>query len=306
MILRQRVRPAFAGSAVIVAIVLVAALSGVAVYLLRNPDNRVRVLNWRLDWMKGADYSIDVANLMAEERLVEAEKLAEYVAAHPQMPGQETIRDLREEIKSLEKKNRSPLKLGMNLITGFLSGGGDSTEGLLGGLLSNILISNGGISESDLPPRVRDDSERLSSSLEEANLGMDGKWFPGLIRTLGMSDLLSEDFKNFLTENAKESADSGEPTGDLLSAVKNTKNMIVTYGAYMVLGLFPKISDSDDIEQLVKWGRSSPVETYIVAAHDGLKLLYLLPNSGASGELLSKIAQKGSPAIASAKFWLKQ
>ncbi|MDR1944347.1 MAG: hypothetical protein LBQ19_05945 [Synergistaceae bacterium] len=301
-------RPGFAGKLLFAAaaLFLLAALAVAgAVYVLRSPEARVGVLNWKLSRMKGADYSSDVADLIRDQRYEEAEKLASFVAANPEMSGQETIRDLREQIAANARKNKSPLERGLGLVTGFLSGGGDSVEALLGGLLSNVLISNKGMSESDFPRRARDDSEKIATALENANLNILSRWFPGLIRTLHISNLLSPDFESFLTANAEQSAKDGKPTEELLQAVDGTKETLLTFGLQRALGLFPHARNGEDLRQLAKYGRSFPDETYIIVTHGGIGLLYKVPDTAEGDSLFSKIARKGDPAIAAANFWLK-
>jgi hypothetical protein len=99
--------------------------------------------------------------------------------------------------------------------------------------------------------------------------------------------------------------DEGEPTKELLSAVEGTKETLIALGAQRTLGLFPEVKDSGDLVLLAKRGRASPDETYIVAFLGGIKLLHKLPDTAEGDAMLSKIAQKGRPAIASANFWLK-
>jgi hypothetical protein len=297
-------RPAFAARSIIAASAIAALVVLVSIYALDDPATRIRVLNWKLDGMKAADYSSDIANLIREERFDEAEKLAVYVASNPDMPGQETIRDLREQIAAAER-NKSPLKRGFGLVAGFLSGGGDSAEELLGGLLSNILISNKGLSESDLPGRSGDESDEIASALEKVNLGISGKWFPGFVRTLRRSNLLSAEFMAFLSENAAKSEASGSPTKELVSAVDSVKNIIIAFGPQRALGMFPEARDSTDLEQIASRGKSQAEEVYIVVMNGGLNLLRKLPNSVEGEAMLSKMAKKGRPAIDSANFWLR-
>jgi hypothetical protein len=300
----HKVRPAFAAKSIVVAVAVVALAVLVSIYALDDPATRKRVLNWKLDGIKEADYSSDIANLIREERFDEAEKLAVYVSSNPDMPGQETVRDLREQISAGEK-SKSPLKRGLGLVTGFLSGGGDSAEELLGGLLSNILISNKGLSESDLPGRSGDESDEIASALEKVNLGISGKWFPGFVRTLRRSNLLSAEFMAFLSENAAKSETSGSPTKELVSAVESVKNIIIAFGPQRALGIFPETRDSIDLEQIANRGKSQAEEVYIVVMNGGLNLLRKLPNSAEGEIMLSKIAQKGRPAVDSANFWLR-
>jgi hypothetical protein len=298
-------RAGFAAKAVILAVVVLALLVLSSVYALRRPDVRVMVLNWKLGGMKPADYSADIAGLIREERLDEAERLARYVARNPDMPGQETVRDLMDEIAEKRDDGKSPLGVGLGLVTGFLSGGGGSTEELFGGLLSNILLSNRGISKSDLPGRDDAESEEIASVLEKANLGIAGKWFPGFVRTLHRSKLLSADFAAFLMENAIASARDGKPTAGLAAASEGTKDAIEEFGVHRALGMFPEVRDSSGLTQIAKWGKDHPDETYIIVTHGGIGLLQMIPYTAEGAARLANIAQKGEPAIESANFWLK-
>jgi hypothetical protein len=298
-------RDGFAAKAVVLAVAVLAFLALSSVYALRRPDVRVMVFNWKLGGMKPADYSTDIANLIREDRLDEAERLARYVAGNSDMPGQEAVRDLMDEITEKRDDGKSPLGMGLGLITGFLSGGGDSTEELFGGLLSNILLNNRGISKSDLPGRNDAESEEIASALERANLGIDGKWFPGFIRTLHRSNLLSAEFVAFLAENAEVGARDGKPTAGLVAAVDDTKSAITEFGVHLALGMFPEVRDSSGLTQIAKWGKNYPDETYIIVTHDGIGLLSMIPDNADGAVRLVSIAQRGERAIESAKFWLK-
>lgn len=298
-------RGGFAARALILAVAVLAVVVPASIYALGRPDVRVMVLDWKLGGMKHADYSSDVANLISEERFDEAEKLASYIARNSFMPGQETVRDLMDDMSAKSQRDKSPLKMGLGIVTGFLSGGGESGEELLGGLISNILLSNKGLSKSDLPSRADDESEEIASALERANLGMSGKWYPGFIRTLHRSGLLSAEFASFLKDSAAASAASGKPAAELLDAVDGSKDIIIQFGVERALGMFPKVRDAGDLARIVKWGKSSPDETYMLVTHGGVGLLRKLPETAEGSLRLAGIAQRGDPAIAAANFWLR-
>ncbi|MDR1514537.1 MAG: hypothetical protein LBS45_02485 [Synergistaceae bacterium] len=296
----------FAARALIFAVAVLLVFALASICALGSPNVRVMVLNWKLGGMKPADYSTDVANLISEGRFDEAEKLASYIARNSFMPGQETVRDLMDEMAAKKsKRDKSPLKMGLELVTGFLSGGGESREELFGGLMSNILLSNKGLSKSDIPARADDESEEIASALEGANLGLSGKWYPGFIRTLHRSDLLSEEFTAFLKDNAAESAAAGKPSAELLEAVDGSKDIITEFGVERALGMFPEVRDAGDLTWIVKWGKSCPDETYLVVTHGGIMLLRKLPDTTEGAARMATIAQRGDAAIASANFWLK-
>ncbi|MDR1020243.1 MAG: hypothetical protein LBL73_05750 [Synergistaceae bacterium] len=299
------IRGGFAVSAVIIAAAVLALSASLSVYALGNPDVRARVLKWKLNGMKRADYSTDVADLIRDERYDEAEKLASYIARNPSMPGQETVRDLMEGQPAKSRGGKSQLEMGLGLVTGFLSGGGSSTEELFGGLMSNILLSNRGISKSDLPGRADDESEEIASALERANLGISGRWYPGFVRTLHRSGLLSDEFAAFLKEDALASQAAGKPTPRLAEAADGTKGVITAFGVERALGIFPEARDSGDLALMARWGKGSPDETYIVVTHGGMDLLRKLPDSAEGAALLALVAQRGGNAVASANFWLK-
>jgi hypothetical protein len=295
----------FAAKAVILMAVVLAVLALSGAYALKRPDVRSMILNWELGGMKPADYTADIKRLIGDGRLDEAEHLAWYVASNPDMPGQESVRSLMDEISKKRGVGNSPLKIGLGLAAGFFSGGGGSTEELLGGLLSNVLLSNGGISKSDLPDRPDDESEEIALALEKANLGIAGRWFPGFIRTLHRSKLLSADFEAFLRENAAMSEKDGKPTADLLAAVEGTRNAIAEFGVQRTLGMFPEVQDSLGLSCILKWGKVYPDETYIIVTHGGIGLLRLLPGNAEGEAKLVSIARRGEPAIKSANSWLK-
>jgi hypothetical protein len=299
------VRGGFVAKAAVIAVAVLALSAALAVYALGDPDARAAVLRWKLNGMKPADYSADIADLIREERYEEAGKLASYVTRNPSMPGQETVRDLMEGLSARSNGGKSPLEMGLGLVTGFLSGGGSSTEELFGGLMSNILLSNRGISKSDIPGRADDESEAIASALEGANLGISGKWYPGFVRTLHRSGLLSDEFVTFLKEDAEASRVAGKPTPGLARAVDATRGMITEFGVERALGMFPEARDSGDLARMVRWGKGSPDETYIVVTHGGIDLLRKLPDSAEGAALLALIAQRGEKAIASANFWLE-
>ncbi|MDR0648789.1 MAG: hypothetical protein LBF92_05585 [Synergistaceae bacterium] len=294
-----------AAKAALIAAVVLAISALLVVYALRDPGVRASVLDWKLDGMKLADYSTDVADLIRDGRYDEAGRLASYVARNPSMPGQETVRDLMEGLGAKSRGGKSPLETGLGFVTGFLSGGGSSTEELFGGLLSNILLNNRGISKSDLPGRADDESEEIASALEEAGLGLSGKWYPSFVRTLHRSGLLSGEFVAFLKEDALASRTAGKPTPRLREAVDGTRGMITAFGVELALGMFPEARDPEDLARMARWGKGSPDETYIVVTHGGVGLLRKLPDSSSGAALLALIAQRGGKAIESANFWLE-
>ena len=284
---------------------VILAFAGAALYAYQSPDTRMKIFSWRLEGVKLADYSSDVAVLIKNKRYEEAEKLAVYINANPDLPGQESVRELRVELDERIKKSTSLLERGFNLVSGFISGGGSTPEERVGGLIANILINNGGIAADDLPKSSRDSTDKLVNALDRASLGPDGAWFPGTVCTLRISGLLTPEYENFLMDAASRSEQAGRCVPELQNAVNDTRALAGELGIHRSLGVHAEVKNSGDINVLASWSKVKPDETYIVATHGGLSLLYKLPDTTEGRELLSKIAQRGKPAIDSAGFWLK-
>lgn len=296
------------GSVGVVFIVFLSAvivLGALGVYAFNSPRVRIGILDRKLNKMSGYDYSSDIAALMAEKRYEESSKLASFVASHPELPGQEAVRELREELDERTKKGSSLLERGFGLLTGFLSGGGKSEEERIGGLIANVLVDGRGLSEADFPKKTKVDADELASALKKANLSLDKVWFPGVARTLRLSGLLSDEYRDFLVKSAKESEAAKEATAELTSAIADTRALISELGLHRALGVHGEVRTPSDLSAIVKWARLLPAETYIVATHGGVRLLHRLPDPLEGKALLLEIAKKGPPAIRSAGFWLK-
>ena len=284
---------------------VILVFAGAGFYAYQSADIRMKIFSWRLDGIKMMDYSPDVATLIKNKRYEEADKLALYINSNPNMPGQESVGELRQEIDERMKKSTSLLEKGFNLVSGFISGGGSSPEERIGGLIANILINNGGITLDDLPGSSRDSNDKLANALDKAGLGADGAWFPGTVCTLRISGLLTPEYESFLMDAAARSMQAGAAVPELQNAVSDTRELAAELGLHRSLGVHAEVRNADDIKLLTQWSKAKPDETYIVATHGGLDILHKLPESVSGRELLSKIAQRGTPAIRSAGFWLK-
>lgn len=284
---------------------VILAFAGVVLYAYQSPEMRLNIFSWRLEGVALADYSSDVAVLIKNKRYEEAEKLALYINANPDMPGQESVRELRAELDERMKKSTSLLERGFNLVSGFISGGGSTPEERVGGLIANILINNGGITAEDLPKSSRDSTDKLVNALDRAGLGPDGAWFPGMVCTLRISGLLTPEYENFLMDAASRSEQAGKAVPELQNAVNDTRSLAGELGLHRTLGVHTEVKNADDIGILASWSRVKPDDTYVVATHGGLGVLYKLPETTEGRELLSKIARRGEPAVSSAGFWLK-
>lgn len=289
----------------LVFMLLLLVLGAAAIFTYQNAGLRAWIFEWKLEAMPNADYAPFVAELYAEERYDEAARLASFVARHPDMPGQEKIAELQELIDVAIREKSSPLERGMAFLGGFLSGGGASTEARIGGLIANILASNGAISENDLPKKTKDDADKLAAALEAAHLGSGGRWFPGAMRTLRRSNLISPEYERFLLKNAQESIERGQATAELQSAVASTQTMVTEMGLPRALGVHKEVRNDEDLEQLAMWSRLSPDETYLAATHGGMNLFSSLPDTADGRSMLTEIVKKGGRGIRSARFWLK-
>ncbi len=285
-------------------VLLLLVLGGVASIVYQSAGLRARFFERKLESMPNADYTLLVAGLYADERYDEAVRLAAFVAAHPDMPGQEKIADLREKTYVAIRQKRSPLARGMAFMGGILSRGHGTEDGT-GGLIENILAGTGVMPEGDSSKRTKGDSDKLAKALDGAHLGIAGKWFPGAMRTLRRSGLISPEYERFLLANARESAEKGEATPELQSAVASTQTLVTELGLPLALAEHKEVRNDEDLEQLAMWSRLSPDETYVVATQGGVSLLPLLPDTAAGRSMLAKIAKKGERAIRSARFWLR-
>lgn len=301
----SRRRGGIAAKILLLLVLLLLVLGGVAAVVYQSAGLRAQIFERKLESMPNTDYTSLVAELYAEERYDEAVRLAVFVARHPDMPGQEKIAALREQMYAAMRKKRSPFERGVAFLSGVLSGGGNSTEARVGGLVSNILTGSGVLSEGDSTKRTKDDSDKLAEALEGAHLGIAGRWFPGAMRTLRRSDLISPEYERFLLENARESAKKSEATPELQSAVASTQTLVTELGLPLALAVHKEVRNDEDLEQLAMWSRLSPDETYIVATQGGVSFLPLLPDTAAGRSMLTKIAKKGERAVRSARFWLR-
>ena len=285
--------------------IVIIAFAGAGFYAYESPQTRMNIFSWRLEGIKLADYSPDLAALIKNKRYEEAEKLALYINANPEMPGQESVKELRQELDERMKKSTSLLERGLNLVSGFISGGGSTPEERVGGLIANILINNGGITTDDLPKSTRDSTDTLVNALDRAGLGADGAWFPGTVCTLRVSGLLTPEYEKFLIDAAARSEKAGSAVPELQGAVSSTRELASELGLHRSLGVHSEVRGAQDIKLLASWSRVKPDETYIIATHGGLSVLYKLPETADGRALLTKIAQRGTAAISSAGFWLK-
>lgn len=298
----------FAGLAakiILVMILLVLVLGGAALLAYQNTGFRSWVFNRKLNAMPYADYTPLVHELYAEERYDEASMFSTFVLSHPDMPQQAAFAELRAKIDEDIRRNKSPLKRGAAFLSGFFSGGGTAAEARLGGLVANLLTGKGGAREGDSSKRVKDDADNLADALEGARFGSGKMWFPEAIRLLRRSNLISPAYEGFLLKHARESAEKGAADSELQSAAASTQALVAGMGLSRALGIYIKVRNDEDIEQLAMWSRRSPDETYIVAMLGGIDLFHLLPDTAEGRVMLTEIAKKGERGVRSALFWLR-
>lgn len=289
---------------VVLFLVALLLMLGAIIYAFNDEEARTSIFKWRLGSFANADYSSLVSMLVQDERYDEASRIADFALAHPEMPGQDEISQLKSTITSRTRGERSVLERGRDLLGGFMSGGGDSTEEKIGGLISNLLIS-AGIPEESIPGRTSRESDDLVRSLSKAGLGIDSAWFPAVMGTLRLSGVMTVEFEAFLSSNAERSESEGKPTEALASVVRDTRRLVTSMGPNSTAGLFKGVHDERDVALLADWGGRCPDETYILASLGGMEVFSKLPEPPTGETMLRDIARKGIPAIESAKFWLK-
>ncbi len=290
----------------VIALFLIALLllCGVVLYAFNDAEVRLALFRWRLGAMGYADYNDLVARVAQEGRRDEARLVANFVIANSEMPGQDRMREQARGIGTTDGGDRSIVERGMDVIGGFMSGGGSSAEEQFGGLISNLLLGVG-VPEEHMPRRGGEGDGALSKALGRAHLGVDGVWFPAVMGTLEASGRMMPSFERFLEENAEASAENGAPTDALTGAVRDTQRLVSALGVSAAVGLFGSVRDGQDLSLLAEWGRLARDETYLVASQGGMDVLSKLPPAPEGTDLLRAIARKGEPAIASARFWLK-
>lgn|GEM_PF-6645826 len=280
-------------------------LGGAALLAYRDDGVRAWIFARRLASLPNADYTVFLVDLCEQERYEEAGKLAAFIARHPDMPERVKIAKLRSEIDDEIRRSKTPFKRGAAFLGGFLSGGGTATEARVGGFIAGFLTGQGILGGGDTPKQDRDAADKLASALERAHLGRSKLWFPDAVRVLYRSNLISPVFESFLLKNARESEEKGEALPELQSAAASTQALFVSMGLSYALGIYKEVQGDEDLEQLAMWSRSCPDETYLVAAHGGVSLLPLIPDTPDGRALLTEIAKKGERGVRSALFWLK-
>lgn len=257
---------------------------------------RFWMLNKRLDSTANADYVPFVERLLSDGRYEEASRIAFFIVSRPDMPRQERIAALREEIDE-RRADRGPMRFGAALLGNLFPPGLED--------VAEVVTMGEVLSEGRVKKRTAAAADKLARDLAGAHLGIADAWFPHAIRLLRRGGRISPEYEHFLLKNASESANRGEATPELRSAVEGTRTLVRVMGVSRTLDVYGKVGSDADIEQLGVWSYLSPDTVYIVTMHGGIDLLSAIPDDESGRALMTKIAEKGARGVRIARFWLK-
>ena len=255
-----------------------------------------------LSKLSNYDYLPDIQKLRQEGKHAEALQLARYVSRTPDLPNPEMI---AAEIRDMKAKD-SPLGRIKRGIVGFLTGGGESAEEIVGAMASDILLGGdlrdlitqigGRIGGKDADP-LMDALSSVSGLTEQAKTA---DWSPSLLKILHKSGSLSQPFESWLMSEINKSVQAGRLTPELAVAMQNSAKLAQSLGLPRMRSTFKYVETPEDLAGFTGLAEQDSDIAYLIVKNGGMDLIRRQKGMVAaeSLELLKIAANKGPEGVA--------
>lgn len=262
-----------------------------------------------LNALPNHNYIPEIIELKDTGKFGEALELAQFVVKHNDMPGQDQAKELEAEIvkemSSLHHRVR-------NAAQGFLIGGGNSIEEMVGSITADMIIYG------DIRDLIKHGYYKITGNEEDFDpliIALSGiglvtelvdvlDWAPAVLKAFRRVGALSKKFTDFIITSAKKTAKTRKLDSSLKGVFKNLKSLSGKLGLARTSSLMKHVDTPADLAAITKVAQKNADAAYFTVKNggtDGVKLLKNLGDSEKGVLLMTKAAKKGNAGIT----WLK-
>lgn len=267
-----------------------------------------RKIEESLEVLPNYNYVSDIKTLKEEGKLGEALDMARFVISHPDMPGQEDAKALE---KDLENERTSLWGRTKRATRGFVTGSGNSTEELVGGMTSDMIIWG------DFRDLLKQGYYKVTGEKTDpvivafAGIGLATEvvdfadWAPAVLKSFRKIGALSSKFTDFIITAAKKSAKGRKLDGALRIVFGNLRCLVDKMGLARTATVFKYVDDPADLVSITAVAQKNADAAYFTVKNggaDGVNIVKRLGDTEVGVASMARAAKKGPAGIA----WLKR
>lgn len=249
------------------------------------------------------NYVNDIKKLREEGKLKEAYDLAKYLSENPDMPGHSEAKQLADE---LDNEINSYWGKAKRIVTGFITGSGNSVEETAGGIASDLIMYG------DIRDLIKQGYYKVTGQETDtvivalASIGLltevvdIADWAPAVLKAFRKVGSLTRKFADFLVIACQKSAKALKLDDSLGLAFKNIRKMVDKVGMSRGATIMKHIDEPADLDVVVKMMDKNSDAVYLAVKNggsDGLEVIKKMSAVDNGGDLLSIAGKKGPAGI---------
>lgn len=267
------------------------------------------IVRCRIALLPDHDYLPEVQQLHAEGKLSEAEDLADFVLAHCDGSNRVDFVELRDKIHQERVGYWSVTKRAGK---GFLLGEGETTEELLGGIASDMVLYG------DIRDLVKQGYFKITGKETDpviAGLAAIGvltefvdavDWAPAVLKVCRKARTLSVKFAGCLVDMCKRSCKARKLEGGLVAAFQDLNKLKASSGVAGTVRSLKYVDEVEDLGTIARYSQKSSGATAVILKCEGIKGLKVLDGINPkclSPRMLNLAARKGDRGVGVLRAW---
>lgn len=267
------------------------------------------IVRCRVAVLPDHDYLPEVRQLYSEGKLSEAEDLADFVLAECGGSNRVEFVTLRDKI---HQERVGYWAVSKRAGKGFLLGEGETTEELLGGIASDMVLYG------DLRDLVKQGYFKITGKETDpviAGLAAIGvltefvdavDWAPAVLKVCRKAGTLSSKFAGYLADACKRSCKARKLDAGLGTALQNLNKLRDSSGIAGTVRAIRYVDEAEDLSVIARFSQKSSGATAVVLKCEGVKGLKALDGINPkciSPKMLNLAARKGSRGVDVLQTW---